>query len=241
MIPLLLPIAFLLVLLPYVTCLLPPGRMLPHLLIFLTILCFLALFYRAATLCFTSSLSKKLNRRQRWVVFLALIIALGMVICPPWIITEEILPDEAPPRVWPTTMPFGPVVSLSYSPAAPVYGDPTVSYQPMYMGFYSASRRWFDPSTRATGPLPFGPPRPLGRKPKNAEEEFYCKYICPTRTVELCAGRLGAQLGVLILLGGVLFWLFTEKGQFTQTPSGGGGEDGGTWLVVGPEDFQAKP
>jgi hypothetical protein len=235
---LLLPIAFLLLLSPYVLLLVSPGRGLAHMLIVLTVLGSLVLFYKTVKFCFTSSVLRRLNKKQRWVLFFTILIATGMLIYPPWSVREQILPDEAPPVVLLGSLTSGGVTAQQFGPAPVSYGPPKVSYEPMYMGFYSATRRWFQTIAGPPYSLSFNPHGPLGRKPRTADEEFHCKYIHPTRTVELCAGRLGMQLGPLVLLGGLLFWAFTDKGQFARSSPGDEAEE--TWLVVGPEDLKPK-
>lgn len=205
---------------------------------FLVAVGFLILFYTTVKLCFLSSFSARLNRPQQWVLCLVILLAGAMFIYPPWIVQEQILPDEGPPTSMVSTGVFGGFAVQQWGAAPPTYGPPKVSYEPIYMGAYSASRSWFAASA-PSGPLFPVAPRPLGRKPKTLDEKAYCKYVCPTRTLELCAGRWGIQFGVLFLFGGVLFWAFTKKGQFSFASQDDAAD--GVWLVIEPENLRRGP
>ncbi len=168
------------------------------------------------------------------ILFAGIFLVVSMVLYPPWIVAEQILPEEGPSVRDATAAGSGPIVLSLLTPMPqppPEYGPPKVSYEPIYMGFYSAARPRFAAPSRM--------PQPLGRKPRNADERFYCKFISPTRTLEPCAGRLGIQLGLVVFLGGLLFWAFHKKGQF-GAGSRGDDEDA-TWLVIEPGDLKPEP
>lgn len=153
---------------------------------------------------FRSSVSRRMNTKQRLLVCLAGSIGYVMLMYPPWIMKE---------RLWDKK-----VLENAIFPSGPTRaGDPTASpppvftrarstYAPFYVGFF------LKPRHRGVG----WRPRPVPLKSDGPVEVSGREYVIVSRTYTIDAPRLLVQFGGLAVVTGGLFLALRDKTRPTE-------------------------
>ncbi|MCP4246003.1 MAG: hypothetical protein GY778_03045 [bacterium] len=153
---------------------------------------------------FRSSVSRRMNVKQRWLVCLAGSIGYVMLLYPPWMVSEQLWEREVLEH---TVFPSGPTRAADpgVSPP-PVFTRVRSTYAPFYVGFFPK------PPRRGVGLYP----RPVPLKPGKPVEVMGREYVIVSRMYTINTPRLLIQFGGLAVVTGGLFLALRDRTRPTE-------------------------